>query len=102
MTGSIEITGTTAGARGAGTAWTSDIALINPEPWMQGASCASANPEEWFPEKGVSSADAKKVCAKCDVVAECLAYALEHDEQYGVWGGMTRSERRQLKRDGAA
>lgn len=44
-------------------------------------------------------AEAKAVCARCPVTAECLAYALVHDERYGVWGGKTSRERGR-KREG--
>jgi WhiB family redox-sensing transcriptional regulator len=39
------------------------------------------------------------VCRSCDVRAECLEYALEHDERFGIWGGMSERERRRLKRE---
>jgi WhiB family redox-sensing transcriptional regulator len=38
------------------------------------------------------------VCRSCDVRAECLEYALENDERFGIWGGMSERERRRLKR----
>jgi len=34
----------------------------------------------------------------CDVRAECLEYALAHDERFGIWGGLSERERRRLKR----
>jgi hypothetical protein len=37
---------------------------------------------------------AKAICRRCDVQAECLAYALNTGEDYGVWGGMSADERR--------
>ena len=40
---------------------------------------------------------AKALCATCPVVKECLAFALKHDEPYGIWGGMTHQERKALK-----
>ena len=42
--------------------------------------------------------EAKRVCRSCDVRAECLEYALENDERFGIWGGMSERERRRLKR----
>jgi WhiB family transcriptional regulator, redox-sensing transcriptional regulator len=36
---------------------------------------------------------AKAICATCPVKAPCAAYALQHQERYGVWGGLTESER---------
>lgn len=66
--------------------------------WQERALCAQTDPEAFFPEKGGSTRDAKKVCVSCDVRAECLEYALEHDERFGIWGGLSERERRKLKR----
>jgi WhiB family redox-sensing transcriptional regulator len=52
----------------------------------------------FFPEKGGSSREAKRICSECPVRIECLNYALRRDERYGVWGGMSERERRRLKR----
>ena len=41
---------------------------------------------------------AKKVCTGCEVRAECLEYALAHDERFGIWGGLSERERRRLKK----
>lgn len=71
-----------------------------PLPWQEQALCAQTDPEAFFPEKGGSTRDAKKVCQNCEVRAECLAYALENDERFGIWGGMSERERRRLKRMG--
>ncbi len=43
-------------------------------------------------------ADAKAVCATCDVQHACLQVALDNGENYGVWGGTTPAERRELLR----
>lgn len=72
------------------------IALFDPEPWMDGAVCAQTDPNSFFPEKGEPVKDAKKVCQGCEVVAECLAYALRNNERFGVWGGLTERQRRKL------
>ena len=65
--------------------------------WQDRALCAQADPEAFFPEKGGSTRDAKKTCRACEVRAECLEYALEHDERFGIWGGLSERERRRLK-----
>jgi len=66
--------------------------------WMLEARCLDADPEAFFPEKGGSTRDAKKVCLTCDVKQECLEYALTHDERFGIWGGLSERERRRLKK----
>ena len=70
----------------------------NPLAWQVDALCAQTDPEAFFPEKGGSTRDAKKVCASCDVRGECLDYALSNDERFGIWGGLSERERRKLKR----
>jgi WhiB family transcriptional regulator, redox-sensing transcriptional regulator len=66
--------------------------------WQERALCAQTDPEAFFPEKGGSTREAKKVCTGCEVRSECLEYALEHDERFGIWGGLSERERRKLKR----
>jgi len=66
--------------------------------WQERALCAQTDPEAFFPEKGGSTREAKKVCVGCDVRAECLEYALAHDERFGIWGGLSERERRKLKK----
>ncbi len=66
--------------------------------WQERALCAQTDPESFFPEKGGSTREAKKVCVGCEVRAECLEYALAHDERFGIWGGLSERERRRLKK----
>jgi WhiB family redox-sensing transcriptional regulator len=80
--------------------WTGYLDPSEPDAdWRDRALCAQTDPEEFFPEKGGSSRQAKKVCASCEVRAQCLEYALQHDERFGVWGGLSERERRRLKRE---
>jgi WhiB family redox-sensing transcriptional regulator len=39
---------------------------------------------------------AKAICHVCPVKGECLEFALEIREPYGIWGGVTETERRQM------
>lgn len=66
--------------------------------WQSDALCAQTDPEAFFPEKGGSTRDAKKVCGSCMVKSECLEYALENDERFGIWGGLSERERRRLRK----
>lgn len=66
--------------------------------WQDRALCSQTDPEAFFPEKGGSTRDAKKVCVGCEVKAECLDYALRNDERFGIWGGLSERERRKLKK----
>lgn len=71
---------------------------VTPDQWQDRALCAQTDPEAFFPEKGGSTREAKKICLGCEVRAECLEYALGHDERFGIWGGLSERERRRLKR----
>ena len=66
--------------------------------WQERALCAQTDPEAFFPEKGGSTREAKRICGRCEVKAECLEYALGHDERFGIWGGLSERERRRLKK----
>jgi WhiB family redox-sensing transcriptional regulator len=66
--------------------------------WQEQALCAQTDPEAFFPEKGGSTREAKKVCLSCEVRVDCLEYALEQDERFGIWGGLSERERRRLKK----
>jgi WhiB family redox-sensing transcriptional regulator len=68
------------------------------ERWQDNALCAQTDPDAFFPDKGGSTREAKKTCRSCEVRAECLEYALEHDERFGIWGGLSERERRRLRR----
>ena len=64
---------------------------------MSRGACRQADAELFFPisvtGRGVRQAEAaKKVCAACDVRANCLSYALETMPE-GIWGGTTAEER---------
>ncbi|MFZ4893257.1 WhiB family transcriptional regulator [Plantibacter sp. Mn2098] len=66
--------------------------------WQTDALCAQTDPEAFFPEKGGSTRDAKRICTTCDVRSQCLEYALQNDERFGIWGGLSERERRKLRK----
>ena len=64
--------------------------------WRSDAACLDADPETFFLlGRGGSYSDARKVCSSCLVAADCLADGI--DEPFGMWGGMTPDERRELR-----
>ena len=74
------------------------IERLRPAFWSQG-KCRDY-PHSWFfPERGAQadSQAAKAVCAECPVRAECLNYALENCERFGVWGGKSEKQRRRMR-----
>ena len=72
--------------------------VTDEQDWQERALCAQTDPEAFFPEKGGSTREAKRICLGCEVRAECLEYALQHDERFGIWGGLSERERRKLKK----
>lgn len=69
--------------------------------WHRYANCLGVDPDLFFPERGASTREAKEVCKGCVVRDQCLEYALEHGEKFGIWGGMSERERRKIRRQRA-
>ena len=63
------------------------------------AACRGIDADLFHPDRGVSTAEAKAVCMSCAVRAECLEFALQNVEKFGVWGGTSERERRRLRRE---
>lgn len=86
----------------AGPLMPSDTVHSWPQPpdWTELAECQYTDPETFFPEKGGSSRPAKKVCRSCEVRLECLAYAMDSHDNFGVWGGFSEFDRRRIRQRG--
>jgi WhiB family redox-sensing transcriptional regulator len=71
-----------------------------PPAWTKEARCAEVDTEVFYPEKGdSSSADAaRRICMRCEVRLQCLEYALDNREVYGIWGGTNERDRRPMLR----
>ncbi len=77
--------------------------MANPKPRP---ACADRDPELWFPVghsgPAVQQAEyAKAICARCPLQVPCLEWALDHNATHGIWGGLTDTERRNVKRNRA-
>lgn len=76
------------------------FALTDRPAWMdqrgETATCAEIDPDLWFPEKGATSREAKRLCRSCPLLAACRQWALTHPSAaaHGIWGGMTERERK--------
>ena len=74
--------------------------LAEPEhSWREQAVCASIDGSAFFPHKGGSTRQVKRICATCPVRVDCLEFALDNGERYGVWGGYSERERRVIEAD---
>ena len=74
--------------------------------WRNLAACLDEGPELFFPIGNTGPAlvqieEAKGVCSRCAVIADCLSWAIEFGQDAGVWGGLSEDERRALKRRNA-
>lgn len=68
-----------------------------PPSWMTLAACDGMDTEKFFPEFDFMLEPAiVAACLRCKVRDDCLAWALETDQEYGYWGGMTEEQRRKL------
>lgn len=68
--------------------------------WQDEAACAGLGLDVWFApdreqaaDRAQREEDAKRICGVCPVRDACLAHALNYDERYGIWGGLTEEER---------
>lgn len=67
------------------------------EGWVEYALCSETDPEAFYPKKGHRDHLAKEICRRCEVQDECLQFALENDEMFGVWGGVGERARRKMR-----
>jgi WhiB family redox-sensing transcriptional regulator len=81
--------------------------LIMPPAWIVDAPCARVDGDLWFPDKGeaADSRAAKRICngdpkrgtEPCPLRERCLQWATSSGQLWGVWGGLTARERRNLR-----
>jgi hypothetical protein len=61
------------------------------------ASCVNTPKVNFFPGRGESTKEAKAVCAKCLNQDECLEFALNSPDKFGIWGGLSEKQRRVVR-----
>ena len=76
--------------------------------WQYQGACIGMDSMRFFHPEGERGSsrrkrddDAKAVCRTCEVQAVCLQWALDNNQDSGVWGGMSEEERRSLRRRAA-
>lgn len=76
--------------------------------WMADAACSGKPTDVFFPQVAegaeargmhlrVEYARAKRICADCPVIDDCLAYALATHQAHGIWGGLTPRVRQDMR-----
>lgn len=79
----------------------SDVPFLLGE-WREEAECRNYDPELWFPSRGGPANEgvkkAKRICKECPVRVECLTYAVDTNQKWGIWGGKNEKELRSIRR----
>ena len=71
--------------------------------WRELSACRDSDPNLFFPTGSTGTAvdqigNAVAICGACSVQEECLRYALETNQEAGVWGGYAEDDRRRLRK----
>ncbi len=66
--------------------------------WTKRSECRGMDDEIFYGATSSDVAEAKEVCVHCVVGLNCLRYAIENDEKFGVWGGLDERELRLIKK----
>ncbi|HEV7887935.1 MAG TPA: WhiB family transcriptional regulator [Acidimicrobiales bacterium] len=79
------------------------VATWDVDKWRAESACRDADVNLFFPAGVTGPAEvqileAKAICAACPVRETCLAFAIQTNQEYGIWGGTTEDERRVLRR----
>lgn len=72
-----------------------------PDQWRHRAACRNTNTDLFYPDKNEQPKLielAKSTCRRCPVADQCLTEAIKHNEPDGIWGGLDRKEREQMRR----
>jgi WhiB family redox-sensing transcriptional regulator len=86
----------------------SSLALSSADySWRSMAICKGTDPDLFFPvgttgQALLQIARAKEVCSECPVQVDCLDYAIETNQDSGIWGGLDEEQRRAIRRRQAA
>jgi WhiB family redox-sensing transcriptional regulator len=67
------------------------------KPWRRFALCVGHEPDLWFPTESDDDAKAVGICQACPVRLDCLGWALESNERYGIWGGVSARRRQRIR-----
>lgn len=75
-----------------------DDEQLTAESWMVDSNCKNVdNPDMFFSQHPADIQAAKTMCSNCPVKLLCVSYAIDHDITDGIWGGLTETDRRQIK-----
>ncbi|MEA2023414.1 MAG: WhiB family transcriptional regulator [Actinomycetota bacterium] len=72
--------------------------ILDERPWAVFSACREADPSIFFAVTRDDERAALVVCSSCSVQEQCLEFALETNERFGVWGGTTERQRKKMLR----
>lgn len=77
--------------------------MLTVTDWRELSACRDSDPDLFFPIGSTGQAleqieVAVAICSICTVQEECLQYALETNQEAGVWGGYPEDDRRRLRK----
>lgn len=72
--------------------------VLEERPWAVYSACREADPEIFFASTRADERAAVAVCSTCAVADQCLEFAIETRERFGVWGGTSERQRRKMLR----
>ena len=77
--------------------------MLTVNDWRELSACRDSDPDTFFPVGTTGPAidqiaKAIAICGGCSVREECLQYALETNQEAGVWGGYAEDDRRRLRK----
>lgn len=70
--------------------------------WQDQGLCAQTDPELFYPEQGDNAEKAKSICRSCPVQLQCAQYAIDNNEEFGIWGGLAPATITRLRKRGRA
>jgi WhiB family redox-sensing transcriptional regulator len=78
-----------------------EVPISEERPWVVFGACRHVDPDLFFSTDPGETEHALSICASCPVRVECLDYALEAGERFGIWGGLTEKRRKTVSRSTA-
>lgn len=78
-----------------------EVPITEERPWVVFSACRQVDPDVFFPTTREQEEHAISICKTCPVRMDCLDYAIEAREKFGIWGGLTEKQRRRLVRRSA-
>ena len=73
-----------------------EVPILDERPWAVFSACREADPGLFFASTRDDERAALVVCSSCSVKDQCLEFALETNERFGVWGGATERQRKKM------